>query len=357
MKVFWSGDVLQTHSLSLLARPLLSSLSLNYDVYIEQWTQTTKPIVDEYSEVINSLVDKPHPAPTEEDVVLLCKYPLPIFPPDHKARIIPLIPWEFNVAPTQWVDYINNYCDQVLTISPDSADVIRDAVSVPVTNLPIPIHPIFFRDYERIPGPPTILYDAGASWRKGPDIFLNLMRRFSGMTELKFIWKDSPIYRNFCFEDVKDCNVNCDYIYKDISYEKLHDLYRSADVVVYPTRAEGFGYCPAQAMAMGIPVVAPIHTGMAQYLRPEYCYPVDWTPQQVPSNYLLSPEYGLDVDPLISICEPSADHLYYMTLRALFGGPKRDLNWSRSYMGRYTVEHVTQCYLEFLQDVEKENAQ
>ena len=39
------------------------------------------------------------------------------------------------------------------------------------------------------------------------------------------------------------------------SREQLRDAYRNADVLLFPTRFEGFGYAVAEAMACGTPVV------------------------------------------------------------------------------------------------------
>jgi glycosyltransferase involved in cell wall biosynthesis len=41
-----------------------------------------------------------------------------------------------------------------------------------------------------------------------------------------------------------------------VSREQLRDLYRHAKVFVYPSRAEGFGIPPLEAMACGAPVIA-----------------------------------------------------------------------------------------------------
>lgn len=41
-----------------------------------------------------------------------------------------------------------------------------------------------------------------------------------------------------------------------VPYEQMHTLYQQADVLLFPTRREGFGLCVAEAMACGLPVVA-----------------------------------------------------------------------------------------------------
>jgi L-malate glycosyltransferase len=41
-----------------------------------------------------------------------------------------------------------------------------------------------------------------------------------------------------------------------VPYERMHRLYQTADLLLFPTRREGFGLCVAEAMASGLPVVS-----------------------------------------------------------------------------------------------------
>lgn len=46
-------------------------------------------------------------------------------------------------------------------------------------------------------------------------------------------------------------------------------LLASADCFVYPSHGEGFGLQPLEAMAVGLPVIAPAYSGMADFIQPE----------------------------------------------------------------------------------------
>jgi glycosyltransferase involved in cell wall biosynthesis len=46
-------------------------------------------------------------------------------------------------------------------------------------------------------------------------------------------------------------------------------LIASADCFVYPSRGEGFGLQPLEAMAAGLPVIAPAYSGMADFIESE----------------------------------------------------------------------------------------
>lgn len=56
---------------------------------------------------------------------------------------------------------------------------------------------------------------------------------------------------------------------RQLDSDDLPALYRSADVFVLPTRGEGFGLPFLEAMASGLPVVAPAVGGQADFLRPD----------------------------------------------------------------------------------------
>ena len=50
------------------------------------------------------------------------------------------------------------------------------------------------------------------------------------------------------------------------SHERLVNWLHEADIGIYLSGGEGFGLMPLQMMATGLPVICPVHTGMAAYL-------------------------------------------------------------------------------------------
>jgi glycosyltransferase involved in cell wall biosynthesis len=50
-----------------------------------------------------------------------------------------------------------------------------------------------------------------------------------------------------------------------VTTEKLADFYRNFDALIYPSRGEGFGLIPLEAMATGMPAIHSGLTGMAEY--------------------------------------------------------------------------------------------
>lgn len=56
--------------------------------------------------------------------------------------------------------------------------------------------------------------------------------------------------------------------------EEIRDYYNKADCFVFPSRGEGFGLPPLEAMSTGLPTILASNTGMMDYARNEYCYPI-----------------------------------------------------------------------------------
>jgi glycosyltransferase involved in cell wall biosynthesis len=63
---------------------------------------------------------------------------------------------------------------------------------------------------------------------------------------------------------------------QSLSIESLANWYRSIDVFVSASRGEGFGLQPLQAMACGIPHIAPVWGGHRAYMTPSTGWAVDF---------------------------------------------------------------------------------
>lgn len=56
--------------------------------------------------------------------------------------------------------------------------------------------------------------------------------------------------------------------------DRMKEYLYEADAFVFPSRGEGFGLPPMEAMATGLPAIFTDCTGMSEYANPEYNYPV-----------------------------------------------------------------------------------
>jgi len=63
---------------------------------------------------------------------------------------------------------------------------------------------------------------------------------------------------------------------RNVSFEELREIYYSAYAFSFPSRGEGLGMPPLEAMATGLPVIAPTYSTMRDYMLREHSYPVSF---------------------------------------------------------------------------------
>ncbi|MEL6482109.1 MAG: glycosyltransferase family 4 protein, partial [Pseudomonadota bacterium] len=84
-----------------------------------------------------------------------------------------------------------------------------------------------------------------------------------------------------------------------LPFPELIGLIADANCLVSPHRAEGFGYMPAYALALGRPVIGTDYSGPRDFLTEETGYPVPWQPRAVAAGESILPVEGAhwaDVD-------------------------------------------------------------
>jgi glycosyltransferase involved in cell wall biosynthesis len=99
-----------------------------------------------------------------------------------------------------------------------------------------------------------------------------------------------------------------------LSWDSLLRFLQQMDAFVLPSRGEGFGLCGLEAMSTGLPLIATNWSGPAEYLNPEYAYPLDYhlvDTQGIESNYVTY--HG-------QWAEPDYEHLRFL-MRWLYEHP------------------------------------
>jgi glycosyltransferase involved in cell wall biosynthesis len=74
-------------------------------------------------------------------------------------------------------------------------------------------------------------------------------------------------YKNF-----SDPRIELSWDYKDFS--QLNEFYRSLDCFVFPSKAEGVGYPPREAMSTGLPTIVTEYSGLYDIARAGWAYPL-----------------------------------------------------------------------------------
>jgi hypothetical protein len=119
----------------------------------------------------------------------------------------------------------------------------------------------------------TFLHYNAFNTRKGWDIVFNAFtEEFKDTENVKLIMK--TVKKELPFPILKSQYPNIEVIKEDYNKKKLCELLQQSDCFVFPSRGEGFGLPPLEALATGTPVIIPNGSGMAEYFNPDYFYEV-----------------------------------------------------------------------------------
>ena len=92
------------------------------------------------------------------------------------------------------------------------------------------------------------------------------------------------------------------YSFQSYPDDMIPEILLSLDAFVFPSRGEGFGLPPMEAMSCELPVVATSGTSMEEFMLPDISYPVksngwkpdprcDWITNQYKDNLFADPDY------------------------------------------------------------------
>ena len=91
-----------------------------------------------------------------------------------------------------------------------------------------------------------LIFVGNLSMRKGIDVLVKVMRKLGkGFSLICVSKREKNIHIN---ENIE--------ILSNITKTELVELYNNSNMLIFPSRLEGFGYAVAEAMACGLPVVA-----------------------------------------------------------------------------------------------------
>lgn len=78
--------------------------------------------------------------------------------------------------------------------------------------------------------------------------------------------------------------------------EQLRDFYNMLDCFVFPSRGEGIGYPPREAMATGLPVIAMNWSGLEDIMSPAISYPIQPAGLSLRNDFVEQPGKWANID-------------------------------------------------------------
>lgn len=187
--------------------------------------------------------------------------------------------FESDKIPDDWKEYLDA-ADLVLVPSKWCQDVFEKC-GVKTEVVPLGYDDEAFTYRERPKKEETredfvFLHYNAFNLRKGfLEVFKAFDQAFDPSEPVKLVLKttvDNP-YDRFPFIN-KDRNPKVIVNNEKMTDKQLADLCGSADAFVFPSRGEGFGMTPLEAMATGLPTIVPNAHGISHYFNSDYMYEV-----------------------------------------------------------------------------------
>lgn len=170
---------------------------------------------------------------------------------------------------------IINQLDLLLVPCEHNKEMFRkEGVTIPIEVIHLGVHGDIFYDMTEkrkkrrtdASKPFTFLMSGDLTHRKNAGATLiAYMRAFGTRQDVKLVFKTtSGTMRAWSFP-----NHNIEIIDENVSTERMAEIYGEADCFVFPSRGEGFGLTPLEAMSTGLYSIFPDHTGMSEYINPD----------------------------------------------------------------------------------------
>lgn len=222
----------------------------------------------------------------DTDAKIVFHYISPHFYVDIPRRVnILFTMWENEWLPNDLLEPFEQ-ADYIIVPSENSKVAIRNAlISTPVYVCHHAVDTEFYKWKLRDAAPEILqcLWVGSPNLRKGYDILTRAWYDlFHGKEDKVVLYMKSSRFRaEGEFKPMPQFKAILDT--RNMSCEELRNLYWDSHIFLFPSRGEGAGLPPLEAMSTGLPVLAPPWSGMADYVFEPFAYPLKYS--LVPVDY------------------------------------------------------------------------
>jgi len=232
---------------------------------------------------------------------------------------IGLTMFETTQPPRSWAEPMNK-CRRIIVPCKQNKEAFEGiGVKVPIHVVPLGVDPKKWRFVDRAgmgragPLPKfTFLMSAGLTYRKNPvGAAKAFVAAFPREGDVRLILKTRGAQSSGGFwtwaSEIPD-DPRIEVVREESTPYQMYCWMAVANAFVFPSKGEGFGLTPLQAMATGLPVIVADNSGMSEYCDARYNYPVHCHEIPVPPGG--SPQgYPADWGDVGNWWEPSFDQL------------------------------------------------
>jgi len=256
----------------------------------------------------NPLIDKMHQKGKKAqnaEVVFRNLYPPRVSGMRGDLNILNSYGWEESSFPLEYVQNFNANLDGITVMSNYVKDVLQNSgVKVPIEVVGLGVEHILNHKPRLLKLETNkkfkFLHISSCFPRKGVDILLKAYTQtFTNQDDVTLIIKTFPNPHNTIEDDVKKITQNPNapeiiIINKDLDNAHIAWLYQNSDVLVAPSRGEGFGLPMAEAMLFNLPVITTGFGGAVDFCDNKNSWLIDYSFQKAKTHLNLFNSYWVE---------------------------------------------------------------
>jgi len=272
-----TGHLLGSYSLAIINRILARTLEAAYPGQVRYQPVETTPINHTEGVPFNEkplmieLSSRP-PLMAQDEIVISHHYPI-LIPEGHYRLSLALFFWEESHVPKDTISLLSENFDAVISPARSVTKALIDSgLTIPIATIgqPVSIDCYAALAASRSPrdGQTTFLHVSSSFRRKGIDILLAAWAKaFTSADDVRLVIKTFPNPHNEVEQQVAELQAlhadlaKIEIVNRDVEAIDMPQFYTEADVMVLPTRGEGYNLPALEAMAAGLPLIVTGHGG------------------------------------------------------------------------------------------------
>lgn len=266
-----TGHLLGSYSLAIINRALASTLERAYPGQARYLPVETTSInhtegvpLDEKSLMIE-LSSRP-PLKARDEIVISHHYPI-LVPEEHYRLSLAVFFWEESHIPRNTIRQLSENFDGIISPARSVTKALIDSgLSIPIATIGQPVnvdrYAALAASRSRDDGQTTFLHVSSSFQRKGIDILLAAWAKaFTSANDVRLVIKTFPNPHNDIEQQVAELQAlhtnlaTIEIVNRDVDVQEMPQFYAEADVMVLPTRGEGYNLPALEAMASGLPLI------------------------------------------------------------------------------------------------------